>query len=54
MSRFELDIGPRRVEKSFESKRALGPFGLNSHSVTVVATLTFPISCSHFEANTKI
>ena len=53
MSRFELDIGPRLMENSFESNTSLGPHGLNSHSDSKVGSLAFPIFCSHFEANTE-
>jgi hypothetical protein len=54
MRRFELDIGPHTIEKSFKSNTTLETYGLNSHSVTVVATLAFHIFSSHLVANTKM
>ena len=53
MSGLELDIAPHTIETSLKSNRKLVPYVLNSHSVTLVATLAFPIFYSHFEANTK-
>jgi hypothetical protein len=54
MSWFEPDIGHCTMEISFESNTSLGLYGLNSHPDSQVVPPTFPIFCSHIEANTKM